>query len=273
MTLLVKNIHTLVTMDEKRREIRNDALLVHDNVIDDVGATANLARNYPGVRLHTHLAENQEDIDYMDEKYGLRPGKWTETIGWLRDDVWHAHCVRLNDREIKMFAEAGAGVAHCPCSNMRLASGMAPVRSMLDAGVKVGIGVDGSASNDASNILHEARQALLLARAREVDVAGMTAREALEMATLGAAKVLGRDDIGYLAKGMSADFIAFDTQRNSFVGSHADPVAALIQRQNDHVDYSLVNGKKIVGKCRLVSVDYDALAEKKRKAAITPSEK
>jgi len=230
--------------------------------------SANLARNYPGVRLHTHLAENREDISYMAKKYGARPGKWIESVGWLRDDVWHAHCVQLNDREIRMFADAGTGVAHCPCSNMRLASGAAPIRSMLDAGVKVALGVDGSASNDTSNLIHEARQALLLARVREVDVKGMTAREALEIATLGGAKVLGRDDIGHLASGMSADFIAFDMQRGPFAGAHADPLAALILCQTDYVDYSFVNGKKLVDQGRLTTVDYDMLAEKTRKAAI-----
>jgi cytosine/adenosine deaminase-related metal-dependent hydrolase len=176
--------------------------------------------------------------------------------------------VQLDDVGIRMFAKAGVGGCHCPCSNMRLGSGAAPIRSMLDAGMKVGLGCDGSASNDTSNLIHEARQALLLARAREMDVTGMTVREALKMATLGGAKVLGRDDIGYLAKGMSADFIAFDMQRNTFVGSHADPVAALILCQNDYVDYSFVNGRKIVDRGRLVNVDYDALAERVRRAAI-----
>jgi cytosine/adenosine deaminase-related metal-dependent hydrolase len=234
--------------------------------------SASLARNYPGVRLHTHLAENREDISYMDKKYGVRPGKWAESVGWLRDDVWHAHCVQLNDVEIKMFADADTGVAHCPCSNMRLASGAAPIRNMIDAGVKVALGVDGPASNDTSNLMHEARQALLLARVMEVDVKGMTAREAMEIATLGGAKVLGRNDIGHLARGMSADFIAFDMERKPFVGAHADPVAAMILCQTDYVDYSFVNGKQIVDQGRLISVDYDALAKKTRKAALSLSE-
>ena len=233
--------------------------------------SADLARTYPGVRLHTHLAENQDDIAYMAETYGARPGEWTEAVGWLSGDVWHAHCVQLDDAEIGMFAKAGTGVAHCPCSNMRLASGAAPIRSMRDAGVKVALGVDGSASNDTSNLLLEARQALLLARVREVDVAGMTAREALEIATLGGAQVLGRDDIGHLAPGMSADFIAIDTERKPFVGAHADPVAALVLCQTESVDYSFVNGKKIVDQGRLTTVDYDALAEKTRAAAIALS--
>ena len=230
--------------------------------------SAVLARQYEGVRLHTHLAENQDDIAYSLKKYGQRPGPWTENLGWLSDDVWHAHCVWLDETDIKMFARAGTGVAHCPCSNMRLASGAAPIRAMLDAGVKAGLGVDGSASNDSSNMLHEARQALLLARVREVDVTGLTTREALEMATLGGAKVLGRDDIGHLAPGMSADFIAFDTQGNMHVGAHADPVAALILCQTDSVGYSFVNGRKIVDQGVLTTINYDALAEKTRKAAI-----
>jgi cytosine/adenosine deaminase-related metal-dependent hydrolase len=230
--------------------------------------SAALARQYEGVRLHTHLAENQDDIDYSLEKYGLRPGPWAESLGWLSGDVWHAHCVRLDDAELSMFAGAGAGVAHCPSSNMRLASGAAPVRAMLDHGVNVALGVDGSASNDTSNMIQEARQALLLARVRENDVRAMTVREALEMATLGGARVLGRDDIGHLAPEMSADFVAFDTLANPWVGSHADPVAALILCQTDRVEYSFVNGRKIIDQGRLTTVDYDLLAEKTRKAAI-----
>jgi 8-oxoguanine deaminase len=230
--------------------------------------SAKLARHYDGVGLHTHLAENRDDIAYSMDKYGLRPGPWTETLGWLADDVWHAHCVQLDDHDIGMFAKAGTGVAHCPCSNMRLASGAAPIRAMLDAGVEVALGVDGSASNDTSNLIHEARQALLLARVREVDVAGMTAREALELATLGGAKVLGRDDIGHLAPSMSADFVAFDALSNAHVGSHADPVAALVMCQTDRVEYSFVNGRRIVDQGVISTVDYNVLAEKTRKAAI-----
>ena len=230
--------------------------------------SARMASDYPGVRLHTHLAENQDDIDYMREVYGQRPGEWIESIGWLKDNSWHAHCVHLDTQEIGMFARAGAGVSHCPSSNMRLASGAAPVRAMIDAGVHVGLGVDGSASNDTSNLIQEARQAMLLARIREQDAAGMTAREALYLATRGGAHALGRDDIGYLAPGMSADFIAFDSQRNSFVGSHADPVTALLLCQNERVDYSFVNGRKLVDKGQITSIDYDLLAEKARKAAM-----
>ena len=230
--------------------------------------SAILARNYAGVRLHTHLAENKDDIEFMAKRFNMRPGPWTETLGWLDQDVWHAHCVHLDDKDIGMFAKAGVGAAHCPCSNMRLASGAAPVRAMLDAGMNLGLGVDGAASNDTSNLIQEARQAMLLARARETDVTGMTTREALEMGTLGGAKVLGRDDIGHLAAGMSADFIAFDTARDSYVGAHADPVAALVLCHTDHVDFSFVNGKKVVDNGRLTTVEYPVLAERARKAAI-----
>ncbi len=230
--------------------------------------SAELARSHPGVRLHTHLAENAEDIRYMEKHYRMRPAPWTESVGWLADDVWHAHTVLLDATDIAMFARAGVGCAHCPSSNMRLGSGAAPIRAMLDAGVKVGLGVDGSASNDTSNLLQEARQALLLARVREVDATALSAREALEIATLGGARALGRDDIGHLAKGMSADFIAFDTERPPFAGAHADPVAALLLCHNDHVDHAFVNGRHIVDQGRITSVDYPVLVEQTRKAAI-----
>ncbi len=230
--------------------------------------SANLAMNYQGVGLHTHLAENHDDIDYMTKNYKMRPAPWTEKVGWLNDRVWHAHCVRLDNKDMGMFAKAGVAACHCPASNMRLGSGAAPIRAMRDAGMDVALGVDGSASNDTSNLINEARLALLLARAREEDVTGMSAREALEIATLGGAKALSRDDIGHLAKGMCADFIAFDTERRPFVGAHADPVAALVLCQTDYVDYSYVNGKKVVDQGQLTSIDYPALAEKTRKAAI-----
>ncbi len=230
--------------------------------------SAQLARSYEGVRLHTHLAENADDVAYSIEHYGKRPGEWADSVGWLSGDVWHAHCVQLDASEIGLFASTGTGVSHCPCSNMRLASGAAPIRGMLDAGVQLGLGVDGAASNDACNLIHEARQAMLMARLREIDVKAMTARQALEIATRGGAQVLGRDDIGHLTPGMSADFIAFDTLRKPFVGAHANPVAALVLCQTDHVDYNWVNGRMIVDQGRLTTFDYDVLAEKTRKAAI-----
>ncbi|MEL6161508.1 MAG: 8-oxoguanine deaminase [Cyanobacteria bacterium J06627_32] len=223
--------------------------------------SANMARQFPGVRLHTHLAENKSDVDYSLEKFGLRPGDYAESVGWLGDDVWHAHCVQLSDSAIQKFARTGTGVAHCPCSNMRLASGMAPIRKMLDQGVPVSIAVDGAASNDASNLIQESRTAFLMARVREQNAAAMTARETLELATRGGAKVLGRDDIGYLAPGMSADFVAFDIDTPSLVGSHHDVVAALIFCQPSSVDYSFINGEMVIDKGNLVTVELESLIE------------
>ncbi|HEY5810253.1 MAG TPA: 8-oxoguanine deaminase, partial [Povalibacter sp.] len=163
--------------------------------------SAAMARSYRGVRLHTHLAENVSDVEYSRAKFGLEPGEWAESIGWTGPDVWHAHCVQLNAAAIALFARTGTGVAHCPCSNLRLASGIAPVRRMRAAGVPVGLGADGAASNDTTHLLREARQACLLARLLDGDAAAMTAREALEIATLGGASVLGRTDIGRIEPG------------------------------------------------------------------------
>jgi len=223
--------------------------------------SASLARQFPGVRLHTHLAENKSDVDYSLEKFGLRPGDYAESVGWLGDDVWHAHCVQLSDNAIQKFANTGTGVAHCPCSNMRLASGMAPIRKMLDQGVHVSIGVDGAASNDASNLLQESRTAFLMARVREQNAAAITARETLELATRGGAKVLGRDDIGHLAPGMSADFIAFNIDTPALVGSHHDIVAALVFCQPPSVDYSFINGEVVIDQGKLVTADLKQLVK------------
>jgi 8-oxoguanine deaminase len=222
--------------------------------------SARLARSYPGIRLHTHLAENKSDIEYSLATFGMTPGDYVESVGWLGADVWHAHCVQLDDQAIQTFGKTGTGVAHCPCSNMRLASGMAPIRKMLNHRVPVGLGVDGSASNDTANLLNEARTAFLMARVRELDAAAITAREALELATLGGAKVLGRDDIGALAPGMSADFIAIDTDRPEFAGAH-DAIAALIFCQVNTVDYSFINGRKVVDQGRLTTIELETLVE------------
>lgn len=229
--------------------------------------SAAMARAYPGVRLHTHLAENQSDVAYSLDKFGLIPGDFAESVGWLGEDVWHAHCVQLSDDSISKFAKTGTGVAHCPCSNMRLASGIAPIRKMLDQGVPVGLGVDGSASNDGGNMLQEARTAFLLARVRDCDPTAMTAREILEVATLGGARVLGRDDIGAIAPGMSADFIAVNTDRHSFAGAHHDLVAAVIFCLIDSVDYSFINGKKVVDQGQLTTIDLKALVKKHNQLA------
>ncbi|HIK44092.1 MAG TPA: 8-oxoguanine deaminase [Leptolyngbyaceae cyanobacterium M65_K2018_010] len=229
--------------------------------------SAALARSYPGVRLHTHLAENNSDVDYSLHTFGLTPGDYAASVGWLGDDVWHAHCVKLDDRAIQSFGQTGTGVAHCPCSNMRLASGMAPIRKMLNHQVPVGLGVDGSASNDGSHLLGEARQAFLMARVREEDPGALTAREALELATIGGARVLGRDDIGALAPGMAADFVAVDLDRLTLSGTAYDPVAALIFCPVDRVDYSFINGREVLNPEGLVSLDLTDLLGQHRAIA------
>ncbi len=229
--------------------------------------SAVLARAHPGVRLHTHLAENKSDVTYSLEKFGLTPGDYAESVGWVGADVWHAHCVQLSDDSIAKFGRTGTGVAHCPCSNMRLASGIAPVKKMLCARVPVGLGVDGAASNDSTNLFHEARAACLLARVGAQDASVMTARDALELATLGGARVLGRDDIGAIAPGMSADFIAVNLDRPSFAGAQHDVVAALILCQADTVDYSFINGRRVVDQGRLTTVELPMLVEKTNRLA------
>jgi 8-oxoguanine deaminase len=229
--------------------------------------SAAMARAYPGVRLHTHLAENNSDVEYSLEKFGLRPGDYAAAVGWLGDDVWHAHCVKLTDEAIHAFGQSGTGVAHCPCSNMRLASGMAPIRKMLDHHVPVGLGVDGSASNDGSHLLNEARQAFLMARVRDENPAALTAREALEIATRGGARVLGRDDIGALAPGMAADFITIDTDRLALSGSCFDPVAALIFCIIARVDYCFINGREVLNPDGLVTLDQGQLVRTHQRLA------
>jgi cytosine/adenosine deaminase-related metal-dependent hydrolase len=229
--------------------------------------SAALARSY-GVRLHTHLAENVKDVVYSQEVYHMRPGEYAEDAGWVGDDVWHAHCVQLDDNEIGLFARTGTGVCHCPGSNLRLASGIAPIRKMLDAKVKVGLGVDGSASNDAAHLLNEARMAMLLQRANG-DPAALSAREALEIATLGGASVLGRDDIGALAPGMAADFIAFDLTHHAFAGAQHDPVAALVFCQSVPVAHSIINGRAVVRDGVLMTADLPVLVERHNRLSKT----
>lgn len=229
--------------------------------------SAEMARTFSGVRLHTHLAENKSDVEYSLAKFGLIPGDYAESVGWLGHDVWHAHCVHLSDDSMHKFATTGTGVAHCPMSNMRLASGIPPIRKMLGMGIPVGLGVDGAASNDQTNLFHEARTAMLLARVRDCDASSMTARQALEVATLGGAKVLGRDDIGSIAPGMSADLIAVNIDRPQLVGAHQDIVAALIFCEVNSVDYSFINGRKIVDGGRLTTVDGPTLIERTNRLA------
>ncbi|MFT6944279.1 MAG: cytosine/adenosine deaminase-related metal-dependent hydrolase [Yoonia sp.] len=210
-----------------------------------------LARD-KGVMMHTHLAENEEDIAYSLEKFGCRPGQYAEDLGWTGNDVWHAHCVKLDAQEIDLFARSRTGVAHCPCSNCRLGSGIAPVRAMRDTGVKVGLGVNGSASNDIGNLVSEARQAMLLQRVQN-GADAMSAREALEIATRGGAQVLGRDDCGQIAVGMRADLAIWDAIGVESAGSW-DPVALLLAGPTK-VDALFVEGRQIVAEGRMTSID------------------
>jgi cytosine/adenosine deaminase-related metal-dependent hydrolase len=218
---------------------------------------SNLARSYKGrgVRLHTHFVETTDDVALLKAQLGLTPEGYAEEYGWLGDDVWHAHCVHLNDSGIAAFARTGTGVAHCPHSNMRLGSGIAPIPRMRKAGVRVGLGVDGSASNDGNQMIGEARQALMLARIGAQSASIMTAREALEIATLGGASVLGRDDIGSLAPGMAADFIAINLNCLGYAGALHDPVAAVVLCTPVNVDYSVINGRIIVREGQLNHID------------------
>ncbi|UWR00416.1 8-oxoguanine deaminase [Rhodobacteraceae bacterium S2214] len=222
-----------------------------------------LARD-KGVMMHTHLAENDEDIAYSLSQFGCRPGQYAEDLGWTGDDVWHAHCVKLDDREIDLFARSRTGVAHCPCSNCRLGSGIAPVRAMRDAGVPVGLGVDGSASNDVGNLMSEARQTMLLQRvANGADA--MSAREALEIATRGGAQVLGRDDCGQVAVGKRADIAIWDVSGVESAGSW-DP-AALILAGPAKVRDLFVEGRQIVADTRMVSFGLNEAIVRQNKLA------
>ncbi|AKU21703.1 8-oxoguanine deaminase [Massilia sp. NR 4-1] len=226
---------------------------------------AALARSH-GVSLHTHLAENVNDIAYSREKFNMTPAQYAEDCGWVGHDVWHAHCVQLDDHGIQLFGRTGTGVAHCPCSNMRLASGIAPIGKMRAHGVPVGLGVDGCASNDAGHMLGEARQAMLLQRVGFGPDA-MTARQALELATLGGAKVLNRDDIGALKPGMAADMVLFQLDQIGFAGALHDPVAALVFCTPSQVSYSIINGKVVVRDGQLQTVDLPLVIERHNRLA------
>jgi 8-oxoguanine deaminase len=222
--------------------------------------SAVLARD-GGVSLHTHLAENTDDVAYSLERFGCTPARYAEDLGWLGPDVWHAHCVQLDAEGVALFGRTHTGVAHCPCSNMRLGSGIAPVKRMLEAGVSVGVGVDGSASNDSGDMLAELRQAMLLQRVQSGPGA-LTARQALEMGTLGGAKVLGRDDIGALAPGMAADLAVFDLGALALAGALHDPVAALMFCGPLRSAYTVVNGEVVVREGRLTTLDLRALIDR-----------
>jgi 8-oxoguanine deaminase len=222
--------------------------------------SAALARSY-GVRLHTHLAETRDEESFCLERFGARPVDYVASLGWMGPDVWHAHCVHLSQAEVALFARSGSGVSHCPSSNMRLASGIAPVRALRDAGAQVGLGVDGSASNDGGHLLGEARQAMLLQRVGG-DPAALGAREALEIATLGGAAVLGRDDIGALAPGMAADIIGYRLQRLEFAGAMHDPLAALVFCTPPAVDLSIINGALRIRDGQILGLDEAALVRR-----------
>jgi 8-oxoguanine deaminase len=238
--------------------------------------SAVLARHY-GVHLHTHLAETQDEEVFCQQQFGYRPVGYMQSVDWIGPDVWFAHSVHVNQAEIDLYARSGCGVAHCPSSNMRLASGIAPVREYLKAGVKLGLGVDGSASNDGSHLLAETRQAMLLARLRAgiegASLSGdaapplLTARQALELATRGGAAVLGRQDIGSLAVGKCADFVAIKLDRLDYAGALHDPLAAVVFCAPQRVDWNVVGGKIIVQDGQMLSVDVPALVEKHNLAA------
>ena len=227
--------------------------------------TAILAREY-SVGMHTHLAENKEDIEYTQKHFGMRPGEYVEQLGWIGNDVWHAHCVQLNESEIELFSKTGTGIAHCPCSNMRLASGIAPLRNWLDAGVKVGLGVDGSSSNDSGHLLSEARQAMLLQRVN-LGADMFSPREALYTATRGGAKVLNRDDIGQIAVGKAADFAVYDLKQIALSGTWSDPVAGLVLCTPMRTSYTICNGKIISESGNINNLDLGVSLEEHRSAS------
>lgn len=231
------------------------------NVTSDLmRETVQLAREF-GVRCHTHLAETLDEERYCQEIYGCRPVEYLRRLGWLGDDIWLAHCIHLNDDEIKMFGDTGTGVAHCPTSNMRLGSGIAPVRQMMEAGVQVGLGVDGSASNDGSNMLAELRQTLLIHRLTPHK--WLSAREVLEMATRGGARLLGREDIGSIQVGQAADLILINLNQIGFAGAMSDPLAAVVFSPHQFaVHTTIVNGRVVVRDGKLVNFDLTQLIER-----------
>ena len=237
--------------------------------------SADLARQY-GVHLHTHLAETQDEEVFCEQQFGHRPVAYMQSLDWVGEDVWFAHSVWVNQEEIDVYAKTGCGVAHCPSSNMRLASGIAPIWEFLSAGVKLGLGVDGSASNDSSHMLAEARQAMLLARLRAgvegASLSGsekpiLTSRQALEIATSGGARVLGRKDIGSLEIGKCADFIAINLNRLEYAGALHDPLSAALFCAPVKVDYNVVGGNYVVKKGELVTLDLPAHIIKHNEAA------
>lgn len=235
------------------------------SVSRDLMRDAALLARDKGVMLHTHLAENDEDVAYSLATFGCRPGQYAEDLGWTGDDVWHAHCVKLDGSEIELFSRSLTGIAHCPCSNCRLGSGIAPIRQMRDAGVRVGLGVDGSASNDAGNLVAEARMAMLLQRVAH-GAAAMSAREALEIATRGGATVLGRPDCGSLSPGKRADIAIWDMRGIEAAGAW-DPVAALMLCGPTRVRHLFVEGRQVVRDGHVTTVDLPRVIEEQNRLA------
>ena len=220
--------------------------------------SARLARRH-GVRLHTHLAETEDESDYCAASYGCRPLQLMERCEFIGPDVWYAHGIFFNDDELDLLARSGTGVAHCPSSNMRLGSGICRTREMLDRGVAVGLGVDGSASNDSSDMLGELRHALLLQRVR-YGSGGLTATEAYRIATEGGSRLLGFDEVGRIEEGMLADIALFDVQRLPYAGGLSDPAAALLFCGYDHgADWVIVNGRVVVEHRRLTGADEEEI--------------
>ena len=226
-----------------------------------------LAEEYD-VCLHTHLAETLDEEQFCIELFGKRPVEYMEELGWIGDRVWHAHCVHMSEREIELFGQTGTGVAHCPGSNMRLASGIAPIKQLLAHNAPVGLGIDGSASNDGNHMIGEARLAMLLQRVQG-DPAGLTARQTLEVATLGGASVLRRDDIGSLEAGKAADLIAINLNRLEYAGALHDPVAATIFCAPVGVDWSMINGRVVVEEGQLTTIDIGPIIERHNEIART----
>ncbi|MEN6410117.1 MAG: amidohydrolase family protein, partial [Anaerolineaceae bacterium] len=224
-----------------------------------------MARRY-GVGNHTHLAENMDDHRYVMSHYGMSSVKMAESLGWVGPDVWFAHGVVLDDDDIRIMAETGTAICHCPCSNQFLASGVCKVTPMLKKGVTIGLGVDGSASNNSSNMLDEVREACLLQRVN-YGADALAPTQALELATLGSARLLRRNDIGVLAPGKAADLIGIELNKLSFAGGLHDPVAALVLCASGQVDLSMVNGKLRVVDGQLVGVDLLALIKEQNRIA------
>jgi len=238
--------------------------------------SAQLARAL-GVRMHTHLAENDHDVAYTQEKFNCSPTQYVERLGWVGEDVWHAHCVKIDAPGIELFAKTRTSIAHCPCSNMRLASGILPLRKILDANVSVGLGVDGSASNDGAHLLAEARQAMLLARvSKSLEPFGcdtgpmeMTPRDVLKLATRGGAQTLGRQDIGQIAPGFCADLALYRTDTLPMAGGSVhDPIGALILCSSQLTDYTIVNGRVLVAKGEFKAFDLEPVTRRHNELAL-----